>query len=266
MLSITNSVQGKPIRERLIMDPKQHWDKIYRTKRPTEVSWYLPHLEKSLELIAEAAPRRDASIIDVGAGESTLVDDLLALGYHNLYALDLSSTALEVAKSRLGVQAKKVCWLCGDVRTFAFRPAQFDVWHDRAVFHFLTDANDRLAYVEQVAHAVKLGGHVIIATFGPQGPTQCSGLDVVRYDSTELHEQFGSKFRLERHCTQLHKTPRGVTQQFTYCYCRLEDGSADQVRHDEASSLDEAHAHFRGSGTANPKARRNVLAKADFPV
>jgi 2-polyprenyl-3-methyl-5-hydroxy-6-metoxy-1,4-benzoquinol methylase len=203
------------------VDPKRHWDKVYQTKQPTEVSWYRPHLDISLELIAEAASNRDAHIIDVGAGESTLVDDLLAGGYRNLYAMDLSSTALEVAKARLGDNASEVNWLCGDVRTFVFGLHQYDVWHDRAVFHFLTDPDDRAAYVRQVGHAVKPGGHVIVATFGPEGPTQCSGLDVVRYDANELHGEFGPAFRLVKHRTELHQTPWKSTQQFTYCYCKV---------------------------------------------
>ena len=204
-----------------IVDPKLHWEKVYQTKQPTEVSWYRPHLEVSLQLIEEAAPNRDASIVDVGAGESTLVDDLLARGYQNVYAMDLSSTALDVAKARLGENANKVNWLRGDVRTFAFGPHQFDVWHDRAVFHFLTNANDRVTYVRQVARAVKPGGHVVVATFGPEGPTKCSGLDVVRYDANALHDEFGTTFRLVKHRTELHQTPMGSTQQFTYCYCKI---------------------------------------------
>ena len=205
-------------------EPRLHWDKVYRTKQPTEVSWYRPHLEISLQLIEEAAPNRDAHIIDVGAGESTLVDDLLARGYQNVCAMDLSSTALDVARTRLGADASKIQWLSADVLTFAFDRHQYDIWHDRAVFHFLTKASDRAAYVRQVAHAVKPGGHVIVATFGPEGPTQCSGLDVARYGPEALHDEFGAGFRLMKHRTELHQTPRGATQQFTYCYCKISEG------------------------------------------
>jgi SAM-dependent methyltransferase len=201
------------------VDPKLHWENVYRTKQPDEVSWYRPHLEISLRLIAEAVSSRDARIIDVGAGESTLVDDLLSRGYRNLFAMDLSATALEVAKTRLGPEASKVHWLLGDVRTFPFDQGSLDVWHDRAVFHFLTDPGDRAAYVRQVFRAVRPGGHVIVATFGPEGPTKCSGLDVVRYAPAALHDEFGDAFRLVKHHTELHKTPAGSTQQFTYCYC-----------------------------------------------
>ena len=203
------------------MDPIAHWEKLYRTRKPDEVSWYRPHLELSLELIAEAAPSLDARIIDVGGGESTLIDDLIARGYRNLAVLDVSSTALEVTRKRLGTSADMVSWLCGDVTTFAFAEHGYDVWHDRAVFHFLTDPNDRAAYVRQVARAVKPGGRVIVAAFGAEGPTKCSGLDVVRYDPEALHDEFGAKFQLTRHLTELHQTPQGKIQQFVYCYCHV---------------------------------------------
>jgi 2-polyprenyl-3-methyl-5-hydroxy-6-metoxy-1,4-benzoquinol methylase len=203
------------------VDAKSHWEKVYRTKQPNEVSWYRPHLEISLQLIDDAAPNRNAQIIDVGGGESTLVDDLLAREYRNVFVLDVSSTALQVTKKRLGVGANQVNWLCGDVTTFAFSRHQFDVWHDRAVFHFLTESKDRVAYVRQVAHAVKPGGHVIVATFGPEAPTTCSGLDVIRYDPDTLHGEFGARFRLEKHFTELHQTPAGSMQQFIYCYCNI---------------------------------------------
>ena len=168
-----------------------------------------------------AAPNRNAQIIDVGGGESTLVDDLLAREYRNVSVLDISSTALQVTKKRLGASANQVNWLCGEVTRFDFSRQQFDVWHDRAVFHFLTDPRDRAAYVRQVAHSVKPGGHVIVATFGAEAPTMCSGLDVIRYDANALHGEFGSSFRLVKHFTELHKTPAGSIQQFIYCYCNI---------------------------------------------
>lgn len=203
------------------MDSARHWDSVYRTKQPTEVSWYRPHLEISLELIAEAAPSRDARIIDVGAGESTLIDDLVTRGYRNVEALDLSATALAVAQRRLGADGARIEWICADAIRYAFPPHRYDVWHDRAVFHFLTDPGDRVEYVRQVAQAVKPGGHVIIATFGPEGPQHCSGLDVVRYDAMSLHQEFGASFTLVRHTTERHLTPAGAVQQFTYCYCAV---------------------------------------------
>ena len=207
----------QPKEDAAAMDPKSHWENVYRTKQPTEVSWYRAHLDLSLKLIEEAAGSRDAHIIDVGGGESTLVDDLLARGYRNLHVLDISATAIAVARKRLGAAADGVDWLCGDVTSFAFALHRYDVWHDRAVFHFLTAEHDRIAYVRQVAHAVRPGGHVIVATFGPEGPTQCSGLNVARYDPEGLQREFGSGFRWVKHCTDLHRTPAGSVQQFIYC-------------------------------------------------
>jgi len=204
-----------------VVNPHAHWENVYRTKEPDEVSWYRPHLENSLELIRTAAPRLDAHIIDVGAGEATLVDDLIKLGYRNLYALDISSAAFDVSKARLGADADRVHWLVGDVLRVGLEQRRFDLWHDRAVFHFLTQRADRAAYVRQVAHAVRPGGHVIVAAFGPEGPTRCSGLDVVRYDPDTLHDEFGSAFQLVEHRMELHQTPMGTTQQFTYCLCRV---------------------------------------------
>ena len=212
------------------MDTQGHWEKVYGSKRPTEVSWYRPHLEVSLRLIETAAPERDARIIDVGAGESTLVDDLLARGYSNLTAIDLSSVALDVAKARIGAAGRDVTWLHGDILTFPFARHAYDVWHDRAVFHFLVDAVARAAYVRQVAHALRPGGYAIVATFGPEGPTRCSGLDVVRYGPDALHDEFGDAFRLVQHLTELHRTPGGTTQQFTYCFCRLDPGQGTPSR------------------------------------
>ena len=204
------------------IDPRAHWEAVYGSKQPSEVSWYRPHLEISRQLIESAAPDRATRIIDVGAGESTLVDDLIADGYRRVTALDLSARALDVAKARLGADAARVRWLTGNVLTLALPRHAFDVWHDRAVFHFLTQAEDRAAYVRQVAHAVHPGGHVIVATFGPEGPTQCSGLPVLRYGPDALHDEFGSAFRLVEHRSELHRTPKGAVQQFTYCYCRVE--------------------------------------------
>ena len=203
------------------MDPRSHWDRVYQTKRPDEVSWFRRHLDISLDLIRRAAPARDAAIIDVGGGESTLVDDLVADGYRNVEVLDVSPVALEVARQRLGADAHKVRWTCGDVTAHPFSPGCYDVWHDRAVFHFLTDPAARAAYVRQVARAVRIGGHVIVATFGPEGPLHCSGLDVVRYAPDALHAQFGPAFRLVEHLTEKHQTPAGAIQQFVYCHCSV---------------------------------------------
>jgi SAM-dependent methyltransferase len=186
-----------------------------------DVSWYREHLETSLELIELAAPARAASIIDVGGGESILVDDLLARGFQNVSVLDVSQTAVDVTKKRLGAASESVHWLVGDITTIKLEPCTYDVWHDRAVFHFLTSSDERIAYVGQVARAVKTGGHVIISTFGPEGPTKCSGLEVIRYDGESLHKEFGIRFHLLGSSKELHQTPFGTVQQFLYCFCRV---------------------------------------------
>lgn len=212
-------------RERLkidLMDTQDHWDKIYRDNLPDRVSWYSPHLEASLALIAQAGAGPSTSIIDVDAGESTLVDDLLARSYSNLTVLDISQAAIEATRKRLGDAADQVLWLTGDITKAELQPAAYDVWHDRAVFHFLTSATDKNAYVRQVVRAVRRGGHVIVSVFGPEGPTRCSGLDVVRYDAESLHAEFGVNFRLISSSRQMHTTPTGTIQQFLYCHCVLQ--------------------------------------------
>ena len=204
------------------MDAKGHWEKVYTTKAPDAVSWYRPHLETSLALIEGAADARSASIIDVGGGESTLVDDLLLRGYKNITILDVSQTAIDLTKSRLGSVAAQVRWIVGDITEIELEPRAYDLWHDRAVFHFLAVREQRIAYVRQVARSVKPGGHIIVSTFGPEGPTKCSGLEVIRYDADSLHGEFGPRFRLVESSKELHHTPFGTTQQFLYCYCRVD--------------------------------------------
>jgi ubiquinone/menaquinone biosynthesis C-methylase UbiE len=204
------------------MDAETHWEKIYTEKAPNAVSWYRPHLETSLALIEQVASGRSASLIDVGGGESTLVDDLLVRGYENITVLDISQTAIDVNRKRLRETPKRVHWLVADITQVELKPSAYDVWHDRAVFHFLTAASDRVAYVRQAARAVKLGGHVIVGTFGPDGPAKCSGLDVVRYEAESLHREFGVQFRLLGSSKELHRTPFGTFQQFFYCSCRVE--------------------------------------------
>jgi 2-polyprenyl-3-methyl-5-hydroxy-6-metoxy-1,4-benzoquinol methylase len=201
------------------MDAKTHWETVYSTKAAGAVSWYRPHLDRSLSLIQRVAPDRGTSIIDVGGGESTLVDDLLQLGYRDLAVLDISRAAIDAAKARLGDSAKEVDWRIADITSAILPNHRYDLWHDRAVFHFMTTAEQRLAYTKLVVSSVKPGGHVIVATFGPQGPTKCSGLDVMRYDESSLHHEFGLAYRLVESSTELHDTPFGSVQQFLYCYC-----------------------------------------------
>jgi SAM-dependent methyltransferase len=202
------------------MDAQSHWEKVYATKRPEMVSWYRPHLETSLALIERTASGPSAPILDVGGGASTLVDDLLLRGFEDLTVLDISQAALQAARRRLGPDAGHVRWLVADILQAQLEPSAYEIWHDRAVFHFLTRPEDRAAYVRQVVHALKPGGHVVISTFGPAGPTTCSGLDVVRYDEKKLQDEFGKRLRLIEGSRELHHTPAGITQEYLYCCLR----------------------------------------------
>lgn len=202
------------------MNAKIHWESVYETKSAESVSWYAPHLRESLQYLQRAAPAKSARIIDVGGGESTLVDDLLTEGYVDLTVLDISATALDVARQRVGAFAKHVVWFAADVLEVELPSASYDVWHDRAVFHFLTTDEQRHRYVEKVLMALKPGGFAIVGTFGPDGPDQCSGLPVSRYDALELHGTFGEPFQLMDSSMEVHTTPSGALQQFVYCFCR----------------------------------------------
>jgi 2-polyprenyl-3-methyl-5-hydroxy-6-metoxy-1,4-benzoquinol methylase len=201
------------------MSSKEHWEKVYHSKPATSVSWYAPHLGRSLALVERAEGGPDARVIDAGGGASTLVDGLLDRGYRDVTVLDLSQEALDVAKARLGERAAGVTWIAADVTTALLPEAHYDVWHDRAVFHFLADAEARRLYVANVKRAVRPGGHVIVATFGPEGPERCSGLDVVRYDADALHGEFGAAFVKVDSMREVHTTPWGTAQEFVYCFC-----------------------------------------------
>lgn len=198
------------------MDKQQHWESVYQTKAPDAVSWYRPHLDMSLALIERAAPDRNAAVLDVGGGASTLVDDLLARGYRDLSVLDISAEALHVARERLGRAAGGVNWLTADLLDESLQRSRYDLLHDRAVFHFLTRPDQRAQYRRQLTRALKPGGHVVLATFGPQGPVTCSGLDTVRYDAKGLVRELGDGFTLIDSTLELHATPFGTTQQFLY--------------------------------------------------
>jgi SAM-dependent methyltransferase len=196
-----------------------HWETLYRSKAADQVGWFQPCAAASLQMIADCGVP-DPGIIDVGAGASVLVDELLDAGYRDLTVLDLADTALSVSRTRLGARGDAVTWLAADVLKADLPAARFDVWHDRAVFHFLTDAVDRACYVEQVWRSVKPGGHVIVAAFSPNGPTRCAGLDVVRYAPDALGAALGARFQPQRHEIQIHRTPAGEEQEYVYCCCR----------------------------------------------
>lgn len=198
-----------------------HWENVYRNKSVDRVSWYQTEARLSLEMIRKTGlPPETARVIDVGAGASVLVDDLLDAGYRQVSVLDIAEPALAVSQARLGERASGVDWRVGDVTSVALPEAAYDIWHDRAVFHFLTRPEDRRRYVAQVWRAVRPGGFVIVATFGPNGPLQCSELDVCRYAPEALHGEFGTGYELIGHRTELHATPAGKEQEFVYCFCR----------------------------------------------
>jgi len=203
------------------MQTSDHWNEVYRNKSHDAVSWYAPHLGESLELIEKFCSDKTAAIVDIGGGESTLVDDLLRKGYLDISVLDISQAAIEFTQARLGEKANNVSWHVGDITQYDFGNKQFDVWHDRAVFHFLTTDSARQAYVDLVKRSVKTGGYVLMATFGPQGPVKCSGLDVVRYDEEKLHDEFGRGFELVGSKVTDHHTPMNTDQQFLYCWCKV---------------------------------------------
>jgi len=198
------------------MGTRDHWDGVYERKSPGDTSWYRPHLERSLELVESTGLSLDAAIIDVGGGASTFVDDLLARGFTNVTILDIAATALDAAKARLGENAARVRWIVADVTTVDLPVAAFDFWHDRAVFHFLTDADDRARYVARLRSVVTGGGTVIIGTFAPDGPERCSGLAVCRYDAAGIGAELGEGFTLAETVADAHRTPAGALQSFIF--------------------------------------------------
>jgi 2-polyprenyl-3-methyl-5-hydroxy-6-metoxy-1,4-benzoquinol methylase len=202
------------------MNAKTHWDHVYETKAPTQVSWYQEHARLSLQLIQRTGVPPTARVIDVGGGASTLVDGLVAAGFQHITVLDISSASLQLACQRLGAAAAGVTWIEADVTEAALPGHAYDLWHDRAVFHFLTRPADRQRYASAVRHAVRPGGHIIIATFALDGPDRCSGLETMRYSPATLHEEFGDGFTLADHAREIHRTPFGTDQSFLYCHFR----------------------------------------------
>jgi SAM-dependent methyltransferase len=204
------------------VDARTHWESVWRSREPRELSWYQAEPRLSLELVRHAAPDTVASIIDVGGGASRLVDSLVAAGYRDLTVLELSAAALRHTRERMGPAAAAVRWIEVDVLSAELPPAAFDLWHDRAVFHFLTAAADRARYVAQLRRALKPGGHAIVATFAPDGPERCSGLPVVRYSPESLRDTLGPGFRLIDSFREEHRTPGGKSQAFVYCLWQLD--------------------------------------------
>jgi SAM-dependent methyltransferase len=199
------------------MDVEAHWQEVYEQNAPNQVSWFEALPTQSLELIEEAKVDRGAALIDVGGGESRLAGELLDRGYTDVTVADISPAALEKVRSELGERAGAVEWIVADVREHDFG-RQFDLWHDRAVFHFMVEPAERYAYLAALERALAPGGHVVIATFGPEGPTECSGLPVLRYDAEELIETLGSNYRLLSSVLYDHRTPSGSSQQLLYAH------------------------------------------------
>ena len=205
-----------------------HWENVYTTRGEKEVSWFQENPAPSLDLIALAGLSTDATIIDVGGGASRLVDDLLVRKFRRLTVLDLSGAALAAAKKRLGHKGADVRWVVADITEWE-PPQMYDLWHDRAAFHFLTDRADQSAYVDRLKKAVKSGGHVIIGTFAPDGPERCSGLPIVRHDADTLGTILGDDFLLTDSRRHDHATPWDAIQRFQFSTFRRADRSA---RHD----------------------------------
>lgn len=197
---------------------RTHWDAVHGDRAPQQLSWYQSSPETSLGLIREVAAVDDA-LIDVGGGSSTLVDALLTAGHTNLSVLDVSPRALEHARVRLGPRAAAVTWITADATTVEL-PGSYRIWHDRAVFHFLVDHDDREAYLDRLRRHLLPGGWLILASFGPEGPERCSGLPVQRYDAPALESLLGDGFRLDAVVPEVHTTPAGRSQSFLYCRFR----------------------------------------------
>ena len=201
------------------MGQKLHWDQVYEGKGDDDLSWHQAEPSTSLDLMREAGVTTASSVIDIGGGSSRLVDRLLSHGLSDVSVLDLSDAALNAARQRLGGDADRVTWITADITTWT-NARRFDLWHDRAVFHFLTDPADRAAYIARLSDSLTARGHAIIATFAPDGPTQCSGLPVTRYSPEQLADTLGKDFALIEQRYEIHQTPWGSDQSFQYSLLR----------------------------------------------
>lgn len=200
------------------MNIKDHWEQVYKTRSSDRVGWYKSHLQTSLDWIKELGLTMDSPIIDVGGGASNLVDDLLGYGYKTISVLDISEEALSLVKERLGNNKDLVTWLTGDVTTFDFQQNYYELWHDRAVFHFLTTHDQQQKYRASLIKGLRSGGHLIIGTFALEAPPMCSGLPIQRYSVEQLENTLGKGFELKHHHKEMHITPGGVGQMYLYCH------------------------------------------------
>jgi len=206
---------------------QQHWQDVYVSKDEAQTSWYRPHLDESLHLIDGLKLPASAAIIDVGAGRSTLVDDLIARGYREVTALDISAAALSQARRRMSLSGDLVRWIHSDILAAELPSTRFDVWHDRAAFHFLVDAGEQARYIEMATRCVRDGGYLVLGTFAPDGPQQCSGLPVCRYDAASLAARFAPAFVPVAEGREEHKTPFNAVQPFTYVALRKVETDTD---------------------------------------
>ena len=202
------------------MSRRDHWEHVYESKATNRLGWYTPHLRIATDWTESIGLSPGSPIIDIGGGASTYVDDLLEAGYRSITVLDISQQALATVQERLGRRSDRVTWLSEDITTANLPGQRYELWHDRAVFHFLTEAEDRNAYKQNLLAALKLNGSVIIGAFAPEAPPTCSGLPVRRYDEEELANELGSEFVLVQHAEELHVTPGGVEQMYQYCLFR----------------------------------------------
>lgn len=212
------------------MQSAPHWENIYSTKAIHDVSWFQKHARCSLDLIGRTQISSDARIIDVGSGASILISELIAGGYKNLTVLDISAAAIAAAQKQLGACASGVQWIHSDVTKVKLSDHSYDLWHDRAAFHFLTEEDDRAAYIKTVSDAVKPGGHLVVATFAEDGPLKCSGLKIVRYSPQELRAQFEGAFTFVEHQYEDHTTPFATVQRFVYCHFQRHAASNADLR------------------------------------
>jgi SAM-dependent methyltransferase len=208
---------------------QNHWDAVYRDKTPAQTSWFRGHLDASLRLIDGLRLPAATPVIDVGGGRSTLVDDLHARGFVDVTVLDIAASALRDARERLADAAARVRWQVADITEAELPAAHFGLWHDRAVFHFLIDADVRRRYAAQAARAVRPGGYAIVATFAGDGPERCSGLPVCRYDAAALADEFAPAFGRVDETRDEHTTPWGSSQPFTYVVLRRTDSASPQT-------------------------------------
>ena len=205
------------------MSQKEHWEVVYSTRQAEDVGWYKPKLETSFSWIEALGLDPKEPIIDVGGGASTLVDDLLEAGHQSITVLDISEAAIKAVQDRLGAVGERVRWLNGDITMIDLPSHRYGLWHDRAVFHFLTEPEQQKSYRDNLLAALKPGGHLIIGTFAPEAPPKCSGLPIQRYTHEELSNVLGGEFELQRDDQEVHVTPGGVEQMYLYCHFRRKD-------------------------------------------